>query len=297
MYCFRYEYGLVKDIRNGMVSQSLHCAWDMELGGYDKSAYFAPKGRFTHVCPLLVKDACSFNDFMGKILPKMMQAYEYIRYKEMLILMYKPCDEGVLQLMSMLKLPTHRLIFYKSGLYTASHQVNTCICPPFHPKLWTRARNLLNITNSTKFSTVSKGKVVFISQSETQGLKRKFANKDRVMEYLTEKFGKKNVIEYSSMQGLNKTIEIFKNASIVISIHGLELLNILFSPKRLDIIEVLTIDRMGFPVPPDMDHTLNWMSSQTMGHNYWRISVKPIGIGNAEMPMGRLSQVLGKLKH
>ena len=122
----------------------------------DVGPWMRARHKVAYLCPLLVQDGGSFKHFVVDVLPKLMQAREVLLAARVSILLYPSGSRMVRQMLSRLGFSANQLMsYYGGGIYKSSHQVNTCVTPPYHPALWGAARRLFGVRASLQDPTTS----------------------------------------------------------------------------------------------------------------------------------------------
>lgn len=306
LYLFRSQNWLNRSrgeihlIVNGSTHRKYDCGWFPSLSKY----YLVPTGKAEDlhitdqiVAPIFVPASHAFQEFLNGVLPKIVQIWPFILRGAVKLLLFKPRDNIIYELLARIGVPDEQVIFQPNidQLTQVSYQVNTCIAPPLHPALWTKIRNLLRVKN-----TLSQGSfIIFISRNEgnTKNRGRFVKNENEVVSFLRTKYGSSMVlIYYGQFNSLNETIYFFSRARILIGVHGGGLFNVMFCPSDTTVVEYVPTYKDGSTAPTNLAHTSVWTQTNLIGQKLFRLTQLPLNErGDIYIEISKLNQTLNEI--
>ena len=282
--------GNIQVIQNGTINEIFGCGWNMEMAKMHKRP---DKGRirrhFYILIPLLVPNANSFQHFLDGVLPKLAQVYELLQHPNVTIMLYRPWDRIIEEMLDKLGISDNKVFYYDRGYYTAQYLINTCITPPLHPKLWMRGRSLLGVKT---LSDSNMNLVILLTRNLNRNPGRHMTNFEEVERFLSNRYGD-NFLVFKGRNDLGRSMDVFSKARIVIGVHGGAFYNIMFSPSGTNVVEVMPTDQAGNVVPENLAHTIVWQMATMMEQSYWRIGESPqTARGDVRIHLTKLQKVL-----
>ena len=286
--------GAIAWIPNGTISRTTDCGWSTPLEKFQTKDKHVSKAYHHIICPLLVPDGNSFQHFMDGVLPKLIQAYEYIIPEDVKLLIYTPRDSIIYEMLNVLGFKQSQLLYYQGGTYHADAMINTCITPPLHPDLWQTARRMIGAPEELEFHP-RKASVILLTRARHHNPGRSMTNSDDVLHFLLHRYGN-NAIFFKGGYSLAQSIEIFGRAKIIIGVHGGAFYNMLYAPKGTNIVEVMPTDINGL-TPHGLAHTIVWHMAALLEQPYWRIPEKPLTktMNNVQLNIAKLKIILDKI--
>ena len=112
---------------------------------------------------------------------------------------------------------------------------------------------------------------IFISRARAQH--RRILNEQPMLSFLEPLGFQKYLLEEMSFR---EQVELFSQAEIVVGQHGAGLTNVLFSPPGCLVVEFFA------PAHFKLGYWSYWMTSKTMGHDYWYVLCE--GVANPSAP-------------
>ena len=143
----------------GNVNLQMDCGWRNSLLDYYQgrnprkllARYRPMRIRASDiVVPLLVPDGWSFQHFMDGIMPKLAQLAPMLSNSNVKLMLQRPADRIITEILEHLGINSSRVIQYTEGVTLFGNQLNSCICPPMHPLLWVKMRELLGVNRHLK---------------------------------------------------------------------------------------------------------------------------------------------------
>ena len=268
--------GQIRVWTNRAIHSNHACGWQRnETFTAGISKWTRIRRHVDYLLPLLVPQSNGFAHFIDGVLPKLMQAFHIVNSTHQIkLLILRPWDRNIEHILSMLGIPEERILYYDSGYYQANYVLDTCVTPPLHPNLWHKVRLELGVEvhNSVRHS---EGYVLYVSRKGTRNYGRNILNEDEIIEYLTHRYGDAIQI-IQKPKSIYSTKDLFRNARILLGVHGGALYNLMFCPKWTEIIEIMPTESNGDIVPASMHaHTMVWKMSSMLGQRHWRFIATP----------------------
>ena len=284
-------WGMIEAIPNGVASYSIDCGWGLKMSEYRQMVEWRSP-QTDVVVPLFVPEGYTFQHFLDGVLPKIIQAYDFIMLPGVKIAMDIPRDQIVYEMLMKLNITCNKIIF---TTYVVSEvQINTCIAPPIHPTLWQKLRKQLGAPEYLSVR-MRDAKVLLLTRAGSYNAGRYMINYDSVVSYLHTRYGDAFHI-FEGPYNLAKSIELFSNTRLMIGVHGGALYNLNFAPIDTHIVEILPVLDDGFPVPY-IAHSIAWVMSQMLGQTFWRIHEPSVEgeWGDVVVRLSKLEKVLDKI--
>ena len=264
--------GVVEVIRDGSFRLPYDCGWaSSNTTLLDQSRSSDVSADF--LCPLIIPDGWAFQSFMDSTLPKIMQVYELLLHPSMKLLLEEPRDSIIHEILKRLGIRKEQLIFqrrYSTTVYRAKYMLFTCITPPLHPALWARARGALGVSETLQVPRKD-AKIIVLSRQFAKNGGRKITNMVDLLAMLRARYEPNRVVVYDGHSNLTLTTDLFKQAHLIIGVHGGAFYNMNFAPKETTLIEISPSDEIGMPVPRSLGHTIFWTMSTLLNQTYWRL--------------------------
>lgn len=290
--------GVITIIADATASDIQDCGYNSRLEvfqpvlnyNHNRGRRRVPTDKKAFLSPLLVPASDSFQHFVDGVLPKIAQSYELLRAWNVTLLIYAPKDPIIREIYQALHFPTRHLLSYKTGDYVSDFQINTCITPPMHPVLWQKIRTLLEVPSAV--SNSASDVVLFVRKTNARSIQ----NLKQVTNYLTARYSSRFKVINRGLHDLESAKEAMSSAGVIIGVHGGAFYNMLFAPPKTAIVEVMPMSKKGATAPRMLAHTIIWRVAQSMGHNYWRVSVQSsTPLGDLSIPLDRLEATLDEV--
>ncbi|CAD5116650.1 unnamed protein product [Dimorphilus gyrociliatus] len=276
--------GIVAVLQPGYFFSNLQCTSTSNLADWTLSPSSPIVHNYDLVLPIITDGGCSINNFFQGILPKLIQARGWIKFKEIKFLVHGSCDPLIGSILGEFGITTQRLISFKGGAIRSERLVNTCIVPPTHPEIFKKAREILGISTSVKDAN----DVVLLLPSDTQLLR----NANQVSKFLERRYGHR-FKDLEEQYSVNQVKSSFRKAKIIIGIHNAILSNMFFAPVGCAIIEIVGTKADGTVRPANVDPRLIWHLAISMGHKYYRIIENPVSmVGSIYLTISKLEKTL-----
>ena len=151
--------------------------------------------------------------------------------------------------------------------------------------LWLRDR-LMEALKVPRAGRAPARRRLFVSRRNMKG--RRITNEEEVEAILRDRGFETLMPETLS---LRRQVELFAEASVIVSTHGSAFTNILFSPPGLVVLDM---------VPPSMLHTayVFWSMSEELDHQYWYLAAADSGTGSVPdtyVPCEKLAATLERM--
>ena len=287
--------GVVSWIPNGTISKNIDCGWKTPMEKFNVTTGGLSKKLHGIVCPLLIPDGYAFQHFIDGVLPKLIQAYEFLIPEDVTLLIYKPKDAIILEMLATLGFKRSSLVFYQGGTYQADIMINTCITPPVHPDLWQIARRMLGAPEE-RLVPPSEAFVILLTRAKQYNPGRKLMNSEDVLHFVLHRYGGNHVVLFKGGYSLAQSIEIFGKAKIIIGVHGGAFYNIMYAPKGTHVIEIMPTTISNGDIPHGRAHTIIWKMAGLLEQPYWRIPIMPLAkSNNVQLNIAKLKGILDKV--
>ena len=290
--------GVVSWIPNGTISNSIDCGWKTPLEKFNVTTGSVNKKIHGILCPLLVPDGYAFQHFMDGVLPKLMQAYEFLIPEDVKLLIYAPRDAIIFEMLTTLGFKRSRLVLYQHGTYQADFMIHTCITPPLHPDLWQKARRMLGAPDEPLVPQ-SQASVILLTRAKQHNPGRKLMNSEEVLHFLLHRYGGNRVVLFKGGYSLAQSIDLFGKAKIIIGVHGGAFYNMMYAPRGTHVIEIMPTGSDG-EIPRGLAHGIIWKMAGLLGQPYWRIPIMPLAKSimtstNVQLNIAKLKGILDKV--
>lgn len=251
------------------------------------------------IIALDLPSARHFQHFVDSAIPKLIQAKVYLDKNPDAVIMshFAHANDGsmIRQLLEKLGI-RNKIVPWQMPLVT-KELVLICKTPPIHPLLWAKTREILGVKH---YSSTGTNKIIWISRSAKNARHGRIAvNDDKVQAYLQQRLGN-NYVEYDSNKySLDKTMQLFQQARIVIGLHGGGLYNILFAPSNTTVVEIMPTSPQGKPLGA-MDLIFMKIAGM-LQQPYWRLNqvrqarAKQQQGNNIKVNLTQVEQVLGSI--
>ena len=277
------------------IHNSFDCGWQMNSSLF--SGTTTPKHVRYHqiddvVCPLLVAQSQTFQHFMDGVVPKLVQSQLALQQHYVKVLIYRPWDSIIFDILEVFNITRNRIIFSENGYYKAHYLLNTCYTPPLHPTLWNKARHVF--TGHLEHLKTHQS-VILLTRTDSRNYGRSMNNKQDVVKHLVLRFSLHLRIFRGSLT-LNKSVELFSSARLIIGVHGGAFYNIMFASPGTNIIEIMPVTHNGDVVPDNLAYNIVWKMSSMLGLNYWRLMERAMDrYGNLNVNITRLDVVIDEI--
>ena len=281
--------GRVYIIRNASFGQPFDCGYRNDIMDILQFLEVSGSRKFRLVMPLVVPNGGTFQHFLDGVLPKLIQAFDYIKNPQLNVVLAPIRDNIIFEMLEKLNISRDRISFY-SGSFNADYLVFTCITPPLHPVLWEAARYLLGASVRLKVPK-HESKIVIVTRDGCHNCDRNLLNTDALVSELQTKYTKERVVIFRGPYDLNKTLELFSKTKVVIGSHGGGLYNINFCPKGTVVIEIMPTYSNGKTIAAA--GTIIWTQSVILGHQYWRLPSPPVNyLGDVVVNITMVMEIL-----
>ncbi len=293
----QYLHGVVRVIKNGWVTQGQNCGWKTDLSQFETEPISGTARLKSNIlCPLLVPEGCTFRHFIDGTLPKIIQAMEYLVYKDTVLLMPGKCDRIVMDMLNIMGFSVGQIKTVQKGNYPSHYQINTCIAPPFHPSIWNKTRHILGVPE--KLVDTSTSNVILFVNGHLGTRRTKILNMNQVIKVLIKKFTSKRVFILKDTDiTLSNIRHVFSKAKIIVGLSSDLIYSILFAPRNSSVVEIMAGRKTGHVLPSGVDHSMTWKLASTMGHAYWRdYELLSTNSGDVSVSLDKLHQILDKIE-
>tara|TARA_B100000795_G_scaffold183742_1_gene139367 strand:- start:380 stop:8629 length:8250 start_codon:yes stop_codon:yes gene_type:complete len=263
-------YGEIRTVKNGKYDETDDCGYRADYSKHISSS--TPK--YKQLIPLLVPGGNSFQHFLDGTMPKLIQAYEFIKKHPKAKILTKT-SAIVNKLIRKLGITNDILEYSSSKSYTAEELFLICKTPPVHPDLWEKSRNIFNIDKNKKGS-----KIIWIDRNgqNSRNGGRLILNQKEITDELSRMYPDNFVMYDSHDYTLDETIELFNDAAVIMGAHGGGLYNLIFAPSNTLVIEFMPVSKTstGIGIPLGPAPNIIWMQSDILKQRFWRVSTTPV---------------------
>ncbi|XP_070559198.1 uncharacterized protein [Ptychodera flava] len=262
--------GKVNIVRNGTFELPYDC-------GYMNDMEFLCKQHKSDVhvhalSPLIVPQAYAYQHFIDGTMPKLIQSLDVLKIPEVKILLEKPRNQIIYEMLSKLNISTDRVLWYEPRkIYSADYLVMACHAPPLHPVLWRKMRTVFGVRSAA--NPVGAGRVVlFTRRKGAKNIGRRMINLDDVIKALTSRYAERFVVLDIGFQKIGEAVRFFRNVSTIVAVHGGALYNMVFATPKTNVVEIL-------PYGEPRHHSavnIFWAQSELLGLPYWRLYEKTV---------------------
>ncbi len=256
------------------------------------------RNRFKYLSPFVtVPDHNTFQHFMDRALPRLMQGYIYLTPEDTRILVQKPSKHNriVMEIYQKLGFKKSQLLFYNGKPYHAEAEINTCVAPLIHRDLWELSRTMLGVPEHLQVP-VDEALVVLLSRTDTRNGGRRILNQDSIFNLLCQRYRRRRTVVFHGPASLSETLHLFSRALIIVGVHGGAFYNMNFSPRGTHIIEIVPTRESGTMVPDKRLFHVFWEQASLLRQVYWRISEPPrADNGDVMVSESKLSAVLDRI--
>ena len=292
--------GRIELIENGSADWRSGCGWKTNSSVFtDTNAVTEYTDRI--LLPILVPESEAFQHFIDGALPKIIQAYELIQLHNVTLLLHRPRDKAVEEILRRIGIRKDWVEYHDYSPVTAKYLINSCVTPPLHPYIWKKMRRLMNLGEYDDYTgDQNRTKLVVLSpRYDNLNSGRRVRNMDEVLEYMHSRYGKKGLVLFQKPRTIRRTIRLFSRTKIFLGMHGGAMYNHVFAPRDMHIVEFMpTEPQTGHPVPTGTAHAIIWQMSSLIGQPYWRIPVTPLdNTGDVILEPSLLAQILNTVEH
>lgn len=278
--------GIIQMIPYGIAHMDIDCGWPSKLEDFFSNINSSTIDILT---PLLVPDSAAFQHFLDGTMPKLIQSYNIIKAPNVKLLIFRPRDNIIFDMLEKLNISQNKLVYYVDTT-GAKLQINSCITPPLHPLLWRKSRQMLGGPERLPVP-VNQSNVVLLTRAGSYNGGRNMLNFGAVKDYLQRRYASRLLI-FEGDYSLNRSIQVFGKSIILIGVHGGAMYNLNFASSDCHIIEFLPMIEFGIPIER-IAHTIIWHMSQLLGQTYWRIhQTADTFDGDINVPIDKLELVL-----
>jgi len=262
-------YGEIRIVKNGKYDETDDCGYRADYSKHIASSNL----KYKQLIPLLVGN--SFQHFLDGSMPKLIQAYEFIKKHPKAKILTKTSAAIVNKLIRKLGITNDILEYSSSKSYTAEELFLICKTPPVHPDLWEKSRNIFNIDKNKNGS-----KIIWIDRNgqNSRNGGRLILNQKEITDELSRMYPDNFVMYDSHDYTLDETIELFNDAAVIMGAHGGGLYNLIFAPSNTLVIEFMPVSQpsTGIGIPLGPAPNIIWMQSDILKQRFWRVSTTPV---------------------
>ncbi len=266
--------GVVAMVNDSVIHGDINCGWQTQLHQFTVQSNTKTITHYIDdqiLCPLLVPDSAVFQHFIDGVLPKIIQAHALIQAYNASLLIYKPVNDIIYDILEVLNIPPERLVLYnQDDVLQVKKVINTCITPPLHPTLFQEAHKIL----ATPSMPRQRSLVILLARVNNRNPGRLITNYEQVYQLLQKRYGKEHVVVFTGKVTFTETRGVFSKAKVILGVHGGLFYNLLFAPKGTHIIEATPVG--GNSIKDRLAHTIFWQLSDILGHIYWRMNELPV---------------------
>jgi len=263
-------YGEIRIVKNGKYDETDDCGYRADYSKHIASSNL----KYKQLIPLLVPGGNSFQHFLDGSMPKLIQAYEFIKKHPKAKILTKT-SAIVNKLIRKLGITNDILEYSSSKSYTAEELFLICKTPPVHPDLWEKSRNIFNIDKNKNGS-----KIIWIDRNgqNSRNGGRLILNQKEITDELSRMYPDNFVMYDSHDYTLDETIELFNDAAVIMGAHGGGLYNLIFAPSNTLVIEFMPVSQpsTGIGIPLGPAPNIIWMQSDILKQRFWRVSTTPV---------------------
>ena len=282
-------------LRNGTIDTDKYCGYKgakdwITQGQKGKMQKGKIQNWFPAVVPLLNRDGFSFQHFIDGSLHRIVQILPLVQNKTVKVLMEKPRDSILYDLLKKLRISSDQLVFKEQNvIYGADLMIHSCIRDTLHPTLWREARRLLGVPRSLNVP-YNKAYVVMVTRDGCFNCGRRILNWKGVSTMLEARYGSDVIKIFKGPQTLDASLEIFGNSRIILGPHGGGLYNMNFAPHGTTVIEFMPTKEDGSTDIPG--HQIFWKVANILYHDYWRVCLPPGEKKDMTVDLNILSAIL-----
>ena len=287
--------GIIEVIPNGTFQMDYSC-------GYKSSSQYLRIPRkaskhFDALVPLVIPMGFLFQHFFDGTFPKIVQAYPFIKQKNVKILLERPHHNNVYGILERLNITLDKVVWHQrddtTTVYSANHMIFTCVTPPVHPELWFSMRDILGVHDHLTVD-FKQAYVVYLTRAGATLGGRTAVNEKEVLQYLKTRYDS-NFIVFDGSYSLTQAIKVFSQAKILIGTHGGAFYNLNYCPISTVVIEFVPVLSNGADIK-SLPHAIFWAMAHILGMSYWRVPCPSLNrLHDMEVNVEKLKKILDRL--
>ncbi|CAF1005139.1 unnamed protein product [Rotaria sordida] len=260
-----------------------------------------------------------FQHFLDGIGPKLSHSKIYLdKYPDAKVVIERGpwIDRSVEQIWALMGVnESNRLIHYKHGTKLGAHLlINPCRTPATHPILWHDARrlywSLANLPRSDPL--LSRNKLIYVRRTRINAkISGRHILNEKLLINIVREYALKHSLEFIQYDHLKenrieKEIELFYQARIIIGVHGGALSNINYAQSQTTIIEIMPYraEQNTAPVvcifskPDEVKPCVGYIyyvQAQLLNHTYWILPTEVDDEKNLHVNLTRVKRLFDSL--
>ena len=264
--------GVIEVIPNGTFKMDYTCGYKSDYDYARQNRTHTPGYSYDILVPLIIPMSFLFQHFFDGTMPKLLQAYEFIKRDNVKILLEWPKHNNVYYLLDALGIPPENVVWHRRGdvstVYHANYMLMICIAPPLHPLLWHRLRRFLGVSNQIP-APVSQSKVMLLTRAGAVNGGRSIINHQELHNFLQNRYNS-SLMVFDGSYNLIQAVKIFSHVRIIIGPHGGAFYNLMYSSLNTTVIEFAPVLKYGQDIR-SLPHAIFWALSDVLGQPYWRM--------------------------
>lgn len=282
--------GYVDIVKEGSVEGNYDCGFKTDnlvniKSGLKKQFHISGK-----VVYLIVPEGYAFQHFLDGVLPKIVQAEDYINDVEVKFFVSLNSKWPIVgELYKRLGIDSNRIIISNRGDISADELIVPCVCPPMHPYLWRRSQYLFKLPHLSPDYKESDDIYYILYLSRNKGTfngGRRVINEkefiDTANDMLQNTKYRFEVFDAKKYKNLDELFGFLSKVKVLMGPHGGAFYNMFFMRSGSTILEFLPKSSGFFA---NMVRYITYRNSVMLGHYYYALGCEVSGQSDVKLNM------------
>lgn len=293
--------GYVDIVKQGSIERNYDCGFKTDNLKQIRVGDRKPLHISGKVVYLIVPEGYAFQHFLDGVLPKIVQAEDFINDPEVKFFVSLSSKWPIVgELYKRLGIDTNRMIISNRNDISADELIVPCVCPPMHPYLWKRAQYLFKLPHLTSSSSSSKNEndeffyILYLSRNKgTYNGGRRVINEkefiDTTNDILRNTKYRFEVFDSKKYRNLDELFGFLSKVKVLMGPHGGAFYNMFFMRSGSTILEFLPKSSSFFA---NMVRYITYRNSVMLGHYYYALGCDTSGSSDVKINIGEFRDLL-----
>lgn len=268
--------GFIDIVKEGSIERNYDCGFKTDNLVEIKSGLKKPYHINARVVYLIVPEGYAFQHFLDGVLPKIVQAEDFINDTEVKFFINLNSKWPIVgELYKRIGIDSNRIIISNTGYISADELIVPCVCPPMHPYLWRRSQYLFKLPHLSPDYKESDDIYYILYLSRNKGTfngGRRVINEkefiDTANDMLHNTKYKFEVFDSKKYKNLDELFGFLSKVKVLMGPHGGAFYNMFFMRSGSTILEFLPKSSGFFA---NMVRYITYRNSVMLGHYYYAL--------------------------